>query len=130
MGICGSSSKTEVETNKDVQTAPPMNVVEHPMDADSSPPESPLHSKWEAGYLLDDNPGGSVNTYEDYRGFEVTTTNSVSKTKTDNICRWADTALECRAQYGNIFFNPQNPKQWPREVIDTYDPNAFYTPLR
>ncbi|CAD2216537.1 hypothetical protein ADEAN_000399900 [Angomonas deanei] len=81
---------------------------------------------WEAGYLLPDSPGGPVSTYDDYRGFQVTTTNSMSRNKTDNLCSWADTALEGKKKNKGVFFNPQNPAAWPRDLLTAYDPSSHF----
>lgn len=80
--------------------------------------ETQIAAKFVAGYTLDPCPGGTLIVYEDYRGFETTSTNHISKAKTDKVCIWADDALEARRRYNNgVFFNPQNPSSWPKEAI-------------
>ncbi|CAC9547247.1 conserved hypothetical protein [Leishmania infantum JPCM5] len=74
-----------------------------------------------AGYTTDYPQKGAVTTYEDYRGFEISTTNHVSKNKADKLCKWSDQALEDRLNLNNdVFFNPQNPFSWPKEVITNH----------
>ncbi|CAJ1012414.1 hypothetical protein Q4I28_007727 [Leishmania naiffi] len=71
-----------------------------------------------AGYMTDCSPKGTVTTYEDYRGFEMSTMNHVSKNKADKLCKWIDQALQDRHSLNNdLFFNPQNPSSWPKDVI-------------
>ncbi|KAG5491388.1 hypothetical protein JIQ42_01289 [Leishmania sp. Namibia] len=74
-----------------------------------------------AGYMTDYPQKGTVTTYEDYLGFDTSTTNHVSKGKADRLCKWSDQALQDRQSLNNgVFFNPQNPSSWPRDVITAY----------
>ncbi|KAK7200914.1 hypothetical protein NESM_000150300 [Novymonas esmeraldas] len=74
-----------------------------------------------AGYTCDYPQKGTVTTYEDYRGFDTSTTNHVSKGKVDKLCKWSDLALQDRQLLNNdVFFNPQNPSAWPRDVITAH----------
>ncbi|KAG5467064.1 hypothetical protein LSCM1_01245 [Leishmania martiniquensis] len=74
-----------------------------------------------AGYMTDYPQKGAVTTYEDYRGFDTSTTNHVSKGKADRICKWSDQALQDRQSLNNgVFFNPQNPCSWPKDVITAH----------
>lgn len=81
-----------------------------------------------AGYMTDYSQKGAVSTYEDYRGFETTTTNHVSKNKADKLCKWSDQALQNRLNLNNdVFFNPQNPFSWPKEVITNHLTSPSFT---
>lgn len=91
--------------------------------AEKKPSEAEVDyvAQFVAGYTTDYPQKGSVTVYEDYRGFETSTTNHVSKNKADKLCKWSDQALEDRLNLNNdVFFNPQNPFSWPKEVITNH----------
>ncbi|GET93006.1 hypothetical protein, conserved [Leishmania tarentolae] len=74
-----------------------------------------------AGYMIESSQKGTVTTYNDYRGFEITTMNHVAKNKVDRLCKWSDHALQDRLNLNNdVFFNPQNPLSWPNEVLTNH----------
>ncbi|KPA86603.1 hypothetical protein ABB37_00724 [Leptomonas pyrrhocoris] len=95
--------------------------------ARSATPEKPaeeeedLFNQLVAGYVGEYPQKGTVTTYEDYKGYVTSTTNHVSKGKVDRLCRWSDAVLQERHRLNHdVFFNPQNPAAWPREVIAEY----------
>ncbi|KAG5492900.1 hypothetical protein JKF63_01480 [Porcisia hertigi] len=87
----------------------------------TDPSDADYIAQFVAGYTNDYPQKGTVSTYEDYRGFETSTMNHMSKNKADKLCKWGDEALQDRLTINNdFFFNPQNPSSWPKDVLADY----------
>jgi hypothetical protein len=114
---CGHSRSTQkgVASKAAVQSmcdATKSTTTEKPTE------EAELLNQFVAGYVGDYPQKGTVTSYEDYRGYPTSTTNHVSKGKVDRVCKWADVVLQERRRLNHgVFFNPQNPAAWPKEVI-------------
>lgn len=106
-GVAGKSTKQAL------REAPNDTPTEKPQEE-----EVDQFNQFVAGYVADYPLKGTVTTYEDYKGYSTSTTNHVSKGKTDRVCKWADGVLLERHRLNHdVFFNPQNPAAWPKEVI-------------
>lgn len=119
MGCCQSrpvqkslASKNARESTQDI---PKSTTTEKPAEEEAD------FDQFVAGYVADYPQKGTVTTYEDYKGYTTSTTNHMSKSKVDRLCKWADVVLQDRHRLNHdVFFNPQNPAVWPKEVLAEY----------
>lgn len=115
----GVASKSAKQSMREIAKS---TTTEKPVEEDAD-----IFNIFVAGYVGDYPQKGTVTTYDDYKGFSTSTTNHVSKAKVDRVCKWADGVLaERHRQNHDIFFNPQNPAAWPKEVMADHNSSPSF----